>query len=88
MEKVEIDLKEITGEELPVHEEIKVKKALEIFKSEKWWKFVSKQESFGRDEVAVYLFVKRDDEWKRKQKMKISDKNEWIKLRTAISQLL
>jgi len=59
-----------------------------IYKTDKWWSAVALIEAFGRNQVAVYLWMKRGDEWKRKQKMVIHRKDEWLHLKEAIGKLV
>jgi len=75
------------SEQLPISEKLKVIQSFTIYKTDKWWSAVALIEAFGRKQVAVYLWTKRDDEWKRKQKMVIHRKDEWLRLKEAIEKL-
>lgn len=74
------------AEELPVHEEIKVLKSKNLFKTDKWWKAVTLQEAFGREEIAVYLWRNQGDKWVRKQKFTIKDPDKWEEVRDIINE--
>jgi len=54
----------LTEEKLPVSETMKVIEAINIFKSDKWWAAVALVESFGRKQLAVYLWNKKENQWK------------------------
>lgn len=74
-------------EKLPLSEFYKVIDYATIFKSEKWWEAVVVIESFGRRSIAMYLWQKRSDIWKRKHKFQIRNMDEWNKVKVAIEQL-
>ena len=75
-------------EEFPVHEAVKVLAGETIYKTEKWWMAVLKIESFGRTNVAVYLWVKRKGEWKRQQKLTIGDIETWGKIKETVDKMI
>ena len=72
----------------PVHEIIKVIRGVDIYKSEKWWKAALLTESYGKRQVNIYQWVKRDEKWIRKQKMSIVNKDEWGKIVKACADLV
>jgi hypothetical protein len=76
------------SEQLPISEKLKVIQSFTIYKTDKWWSAVALIEAFGRKQVAVYLWTKRGDEWKRKQKMVIHRKSEWASVKEAIEKLV
>jgi len=76
------------SEEYPVSEKLKVIKAKTLYKTEKWWSAVVLLESFGRKQVAVYLWDKRNDQWKRRQKLVVKNEEEWQRIKGAIEELL
>jgi hypothetical protein len=78
----------LTEEKLPVSETMKVVEAITIFKSDKWWAAVALVESFGRKQLAVYLWNKKDERWKRRQKFVIRNKAQWLQYKEAIEKLL
>ncbi|MDH5481624.1 MAG: hypothetical protein OEY22_01905 [Candidatus Bathyarchaeota archaeon] len=73
-------------EKLPVSEFYKVVDHATVFKSEKWWEAIVVFESFGKRSIGLYLWQKRDGEWKRKHKFNIRNLDEWNRLKTAIEQ--
>ena len=80
--------KETSEKKYPVHEVIKVLQGVDIYKSEKWWKAVLLTESYGKRQVTIYQWVKKDEKWKRKQKMSITNKDEWGKIVKACADLV
>jgi hypothetical protein len=78
----------MSEEMLPVSEKLKVLQYETIFKSSKWWSAVALLESFGRRQVALYLWARRGDKWKRKQKYVIHSRGEWIQIRDAVERFI
>jgi hypothetical protein len=54
----------VTEEKIPISEKLNVLQSQTIYKTEKWWSAVALVESFGRKQIAVYLWMKKDDQWK------------------------
>jgi len=75
-------------EKLPVSSELKVIESINLYKTSKWWASVALIESFGRKQIAIYLWTNKNGEWKRKQKFVIHSKEEWLKVKEAVEQLL
>jgi len=75
------------SEQLPLSSFYKVIDYVTIFRSEKWWEAIVVIESFGRRSIAMYLWQKRNDNWKRKHKFQIRNLQEWEKLKGAIDKL-
>lgn len=74
-------------EKLPLSEFYKVIDYVSIFRSEKWWEAIVVIESFGKRSIAMYLWQKRNDVWKRKHKFQVRNMDEWSKIKNAIEQL-
>lgn len=72
---------------LPLSDFYKVIDYVTIFRSEKWWEAIVVIESFGRRSIALYLWQKRNDQWKRKHKFQIKDLQEWERVKGAIDKL-
>lgn len=75
------------AEQLPLSDFYKVVDYVTIFRSEKWWEAIVVIESFGRRSIAMYLWTKRNDQWKRKHKFQIRNMQEWDKVKEAIDKL-
>ena len=74
-------------EQLPLSSFYKVIDSITIFRNEKWWEAIVIIESFGRRSIAMYLWTKKGDQWKRKHKFQIRNKEEWEKVKTAVDKL-
>jgi len=75
-------------ENLPVSEVLKVIESATVYKSEKWWSAVVLMESFGRKQVAVYVWNKKNDEWKRRQKFVVSNQKQWEQVKSIVEKFL
>ena len=75
-------------EKMPISETIKVIEGQTIYKSEKWWSAVLLVESFGRKQIAVYVWNRRNDGWKRRQKFVISNAKHWGRVKEVVEKLL
>jgi hypothetical protein len=74
-------------EQLPLSSILKVIDHVTIFRSEKWWEAVVIIESYGRRSIAMYLWTKKGDQWKRKHKFQIRNPQEWEKVKGAVDKL-
>lgn len=79
---------EPASEPLPLSSVYKVIDSVTIFKNKKWWEAVVVVESFGRRSIAVYLWVKKGDVWKRKHKFQLRSLQDWEKVKGAIDKLI
>jgi len=76
---------------LPVSDYYSVDAGTTISKSDDWWKAVVRIDQKGdyeTEEVIVYLWQRQDDEWFRRQKYAIKDRDSWSVERAAISSML
>jgi hypothetical protein len=78
---------EKTSEKLPISEIYKVVDYITIFKSSKWWEAIVVYEAYGKRSIGVYLWVKRNNVWKRKNKFSVRNLDEWNKVKDAVDQL-
>ena len=78
----------LSEEKLPISESLTMIEARTIFKSDKWWAAVVLMESFGRKQLAIYLWNKKDNQWKRRQKFVVRNKAQWSQYKEAIEDLL
>jgi len=76
-----------TDEKLPISEFYKVVDSVTIFKSKNWWEAIVVFESSGKRSIGMYLWIKRQDVWKRKHKFNVRNLEEWNKLKNAVEQL-
>jgi hypothetical protein len=76
-----------SSEKLPISDFYKVIEYVTIFKSAKWWEAIVVYEASGKRSIGFYLWEKRNDVWKRKNKFSVRNLEEWDKLKAAIDQL-
>lgn len=74
-------------EKLPISDVYTVVDFVNIFKSKKWWEAIVLFEYNGKRQIGMYLWTRREDKWKRKQKFGVRNLEEWNKLKNAIEQL-
>lgn len=75
-------------QKFPVHEELEIVDGHTIYKHGQWWKAVVLIDGFQGLEVSVYLWKKKDGEWKRQQKFKVKDVDEWEVTKGIIDSFL
>jgi len=76
------------GEVLPIIAPLKVIEYATVNKRFGWWSAVVLLESYGRKQVCFYLWQKRDDKWKRKQKFAIHSQEDWDLIGTAVKKMI
>lgn len=78
----------VTEEKLPISEKLSVLKAKTLYKTDKWWSAVALVDAFGKKQIATYLWLRKDDEWKRKQKFVVRSKKEWQDVKEVIEKMI
>jgi len=80
----------MSEDKYPVSDFFEVIEAIDIYKTEKWWKAVLIVKSKYGIKVACYQWIKdaKTGKWKRKQKMGIKDMAELDKVYVAFKKLL
>ena len=76
----------MSEEKLPISEELKVLDSVTLYKTDKWWSAIAFVDSFGRKQIAMYLWLYRDDKWRRNQKFTIHNKAEWAQIKEAVEK--
>ena len=74
-------------ERVPIKPPLKVLKCHTINKKFGWWAAVVLLESYAKKQVCFYLWQKKDDVWKRKQKFGIHSKVDWQHMKKAVDDL-
>ena len=74
-------------EKLPISEIYTVIDYVTIFKNAKWWEAIVLYESFGKRSIGFYLWEKKKEAWKRKNKFSFKTLEDWNKLKKAVDQL-
>lgn len=72
----------------PVHDELEVQDGETIFKSDDWWKAVVFYEGYRGPEIAVYLWQRRDESWRRQQKYVIRSQDDWEQDKAVIEEFV
>ena len=75
-------------EKFPVSESLKVIQGTTIYKTEKWWLAVVLLDSFGRKQIATYLWNNKGGVWKRRQKFVITNNTMWQQISEAVAKFL
>lgn len=71
-------------EQMPIKAPLRVLKCYTINKKFGWWAAVVLLESYAKKQICFYLWQKKDDVWKRKQKFGIHSKEDWQKMKKAV----
>ena len=71
-------------EKVPIIAPLKVIRYTTINKRFGWWSAVVLLESYGRKQVCFYLWQKKGEEWKRKQKFAIHSQEDWELITNAV----
>jgi hypothetical protein len=77
--------------EFPVSDYYNVAAGVTVFESDGWWKAIiniDQKGSYDTDEIMVYLWQQRDDDWRRRQKYTIKDRESWEAERVAVESVL
>lgn len=83
-----MERKKKPGETLPIIPPLKVIEYTTINKRFGWWSAVVLLESYGRKQVCFYLWQKRGEVWKRKQKFAIHSQEDWELITDAVNKLI
>jgi len=75
-------------EKVPIIDPLKVIEYKTINKRFGWWSSVVLLESYGRKQICFYLWQKRDDKWKRKQKFAIHSQEDWELITNAVEKMI
>ncbi|MFH1202428.1 MAG: hypothetical protein V1674_06025 [Candidatus Omnitrophota bacterium] len=78
----------ISEEKMPIAPPLNVLKSTTVTKKAGWWMAVVLFESWGRKSIGVYLWQKKKDGWKRKQKFNIHSSDKWKAISEAVSTYL
>ena len=78
----------MSKEKLPISEKLTVIEGVTLYKTEKWWSAIALVDSFGRKQIAMYLWLNKEGKWKRQQKFVIRKKAEWAQIKEIVEKLL
>lgn len=86
----EIVRPEVSAEETEKEEVLPIKAPLQVLSHKTinkrfgWWAAVVLLQSYAKKQVCFYLWQKKDDIWKRKQKFGIHSKEDWEMVKKAV----
>jgi len=83
-----IERTKVPGEQLPIIAPLKVIDYSTINKRFGWWSAVVLLESYGRKQICFYLWQKRGDKWKRKQKFAVHSQEDWQLMSNAVLKMI
>ena len=75
-------------EKLPIKPPLKVLKHKTINKQFGWWVAAALVESYAKKQICLYLWQKKDNEWKRKQKFAIHSQEDWELITDAVGGVI
>ncbi|MEW6008644.1 MAG: hypothetical protein AB1629_03315 [Candidatus Omnitrophota bacterium] len=75
-------------EQLPIGAPLKVINSKTISKKAGWWLAVVLVDAWGRKLINVYLWQKKKEGWKRKQKFSVHSPERWKEISQAVSEFL
>ena len=78
----------MSEEKLPISEKLTVIEAVTLYKTEKWWSAITLVDSFGRKQIAMYLWLNKEGKWKRQQKFVIRRKADWSQIKENVEKFL
>jgi len=83
-----LERKKTPGEVPPIIAPLKVIDYSTVNKRFGWWSAVVLLESYGRKQVCFYLWQKRGDKWKRKQKFAVHSQEDWQLMTSAVNKMI
>ena len=75
-------------EKIPIESPLVVIDHRTLSKGFGWWAAAVLIESWGRKQICLYLWQRKKDAWKRKQKFTIHDPEKWQQIAAAVEELL
>jgi hypothetical protein len=78
----------LSEDKLPISEKLTVLDSVTLYKKDKWWSVIALIDSFGRKQIAMYVWLNKEGKWKRNQKFIIHSKAEWSQAKEAIEKFL
>ncbi len=76
------------NEKIPIEAPLQVIDSRTLSKGFGWWAAAVLIDSWGRKQVCLYLWQKKKDGWKRKQKFTIHDPEKWNQIVQAVEELV
>ncbi len=76
------------NEKVPIKPPLKVLDSRTISKKFGWWAAVVLLESYAKKQVCFYLWQKKGEEWKRKQKFGVHSREDWASIKNAVESFI
>jgi hypothetical protein len=79
----------MTEDSPPISETLTVLGHETLYKTSKWWSEIVYLESYGRKQVAAYLWVKKKSgQWKRQNKYSFYHKHDWQRFKDVVDKFI
>ncbi|MBN2097703.1 MAG: hypothetical protein JW714_04405 [Candidatus Omnitrophica bacterium] len=75
-------------EKIPIEPPLVVIDYRTLSKGFGWWAAAVLVESWGRRQICLYLWQRKKEGWKRKQKFTVHDPEKWSQIAQAVEELL
>jgi len=75
-------------EKIPIEPPLQAVDYRTLSKGFGWWAAAVLVESWGRKQICLYLWQRKKDGWKRKQKFTVHDPEKWQQIVAAVEDLL
>jgi hypothetical protein len=75
-------------EKIPIEPPLQVVAYKTLSKAFDWWQAAVVVESWGKRQICLYLWQKKEDGWKRKQKFTVHNREKWQVLKDSVEGLL
>ncbi len=79
---------DVDDDPLPIRTPLKALKFRTVNKRFGWWAAVVLLESYAKKQICFYLWQKREDGWKRKQKFGIHSRQDWETMKKAVEEFI
>ncbi|MDP8298340.1 MAG: hypothetical protein P9L88_00310 [Candidatus Tantalella remota] len=83
-----VDTGDGVEERVPIKDPLRVLNFKTINKKFGWWAAVVLLESYAKKQICFYLWQKKDNVWKRKQKFGIHSKEDWLLMKEAVESFV
>lgn len=75
-------------DKIPIKPPLRVLDHRTVSKKSGWWAEVVLLESYAKKQVCFYLWQKKGEEWKRKQKFGVHSKEDWAAIKSAVETFI
>ena len=75
-------------EKMPILHPLKVIEFRTLSKGFGWWAAVVLVESWGKRQICLYLWQRKGNNWSRKQKFTIHDREKWDLIVNSVEELI